>query len=195
MAYFEKNDCNFYRKYDYTEKFGKHGTCDYCFQYRNIKLDPYYDTYSNFQFTISVSGSHVVISDEKPSKNGVFLNNHRVKPGKKEHMTHGDVIYLCRRDNPIFVYLNAKIPKTTISHKKPTSDEVIDYFVDPHALGAGSYGVVHRAWSLDPEQTYAVKVAKSRIDCLKTRIDVTEEIKILPKINHPCIVQVKSLFY
>ncbi|THV06026.1 kinase-like protein [Dendrothele bispora CBS 962.96] len=148
----------------------------------------------------SVSGIHckiyavrspnggIIISCQDVSKNGVFLNNHRIRKTSFIIM-NGDLIRI--PDSLTFTCVQIwkdSVEKMTVFDptppQQPAQKRIGKYTVTSQCLGSGSFATVHLAMDLARHCQVACKSIRTKKEYELDQ--VMKEIKILMSLNHLC---------
>ncbi|KAF8917624.1 kinase-like domain-containing protein [Mucidula mucida] len=129
----------------------------------------------------------VIVSCEDFSKNGIILNEQRIKNGRVILMD-GDSLRL--PDSITFTVIHLwKEPREKATAFEPTPPQRATHkqigrylVVTSHCLGSGTFATVHLALDTDNRRQIACKTIRT-----KDHKNVEKEVQILKKLNHPNI--------
>ncbi|KAJ7225701.1 kinase-like protein [Mycena pura] len=170
-------------------KIGRNPQCDYVIQGTFVSSE-----HCILSAVRSQNGG-VIVSCQDSSRNGILLNDHRIKRSVVILM-HGDVLQLpsaqtftCHhiwKDRPYKIDLFDPTPPQQMTQKAKTM-KIGKYLVTSQKLGSGSFATVHLA--LDTSHTTRHQVACKTIRKKKgsDMSQVFKEITILNGLKHPNI--------
>ncbi|KAK0245677.1 kinase-like protein [Armillaria nabsnona] len=149
----------------------------------------------------SVSGVHcklsavrspnggVIVSCQDMSKNGIILNEHRIRKTAVILMD-GDMIHI--PDSLTFTCIHLwkePVEKVTVFDptppQQPTHKQIGAYIVTSQCLGSGSFATVHLALDTAHQRQIACKSIRTKKEHEMSQ--VMKEIRILMALNHPNI--------
>ncbi|KAE9408281.1 kinase-like protein [Gymnopus androsaceus JB14] len=139
-------------------------------------------------FAVRSQSGGVVVSCQDQSKNGIFINNHRVRKASVIVMD-GDEIRI--PDSLTFkcmhVWKNTAEKNTVFEStppQQPAQKRIGRYILTSQCLGSGSFATVHLAFSTARSCQVACKSIKTRKGQER---QVMKEVGILMSLNHPNI--------
>lgn len=142
---------------------------------------------SKVQFKIwkeSVSaGTHVTYLEDL-STNGTFVNKQEVGKNKKVIISNEDVISLAEQLNKAYVFVDTAVNKNWMPPLLQAR------YVDIAALGSGAYGEVKLVLEKRTTRKFAIKkIIKNGKNDLK----ILNEVRILQKLRHPCVIMLEDV--
>ncbi|KAL1497454.1 hypothetical protein ABEB36_008424 [Hypothenemus hampei] len=139
----------------------------------------------HFEITKSEEDDLIYIKDL--SKNGTYINGIRLGKGNRKILKHQDQIAVTFEANVVFMFL--------CQFDDFLPQQLLSKYATLRKLGHGSCGDVRLVKDRDSFKEYAVKKItlsennSSQIHLINHPAKINNEISILKKISHPCIVQ------
>ncbi|XP_014246451.1 ovarian-specific serine/threonine-protein kinase Lok [Cimex lectularius] len=166
---------------------GRAPTCDVILNKGNIG-DNYFSQISKVHFKLYRGdlGEHTgLIYLEDVSSNGTFINDKKVGKNKKIILTSADEISLAHPKNKVYFFVNMSIDK---DRWLPTT--IGNNFIVLKHLGTGGFGDVKLVMNKKSFQHCAIKKLPKELD---DNTKIFNEINILKRINHPCVVRLEDV--
>ncbi|XP_046840498.1 serine/threonine-protein kinase Chk2-like isoform X2 [Xenia sp. Carnegie-2017] len=137
----------------------------------------------------SDSGAQVAIIEDF-SSNGTYINGVRVGQGNRQVIVDNDKICLPTQDHTAYIFQDLK---TIFTEEATFPREIREKYTIFKFLGSGVCGHVHHAFTKGREcKGVAIKVitkAKFASQSYSNRTSIFQEVAVLKKLNHPCIVK------
>ncbi|XP_028396763.1 serine/threonine-protein kinase Chk2-like isoform X2 [Dendronephthya gigantea] len=139
----------------------------------------------------SENGEHIVYIKDW-SMNGTFVNGGLIGKGNQQVIQNNSEISLAALENKAYLFLDLEATKI---EQEMFPQEMREKFTISKVLGRGAFGDVRLAFSKGSEcNKFAIKIiSKKQFSNLKTSkrdTEVSDEVDILKKLDHPCIVKV-----
>lgn len=127
--------------------------------------------------------THVVYLEDL-STNGTFVNRQKVGKNKKVVISNEDVISLAQPFNKGYVFVDTAVNKNWM----PPSLQA--RYLDIAALGSGAYGEVKLVIEKRTTRRFAIKkIIKNG----KNNLKILNEVRILQKLKHPCVIMLEDV--
>lgn len=177
--------------------FGRDPLCDICYNGPDISRNPCFQTLSKTHFRIfkeSKNGGDFFFVEDK-SSNGTFVNGEKLGRGKKQVLNNNDEIALSLPKNKAYVFMD-----TSDSDQSHLPEDLRQKYIMSKMLGRGACGQVKLAFEKGTCRKVAVKIIEKKtfsIGGTMTRNlekTVMEEVRILKRLNHPCIIGIEDVF-
>ena len=175
--------------------FGRDDKADVCFVEATFRKNPFFLRLSKKHFELiketSANGEHIVYVKDW-SSNGTFVNGVLIGKGNKHVIENNGEIALPTSENKAYIFLDLE---ATNKDQETFPQEIKERFTISKFLGRGVCGEVRLAFSKGNEcKKFAIKIiSKNKFSsssaCVNRRGDL-EEVKILKKLDHPCIVKI-----
>ena len=146
-----------------------------------------------------ISRTHLIVARRKEitfvvnkSGNGTFVNGDKLGVGEQRLIRNGDRVSILSQEMELFWYIdrNAMMMDTTYPVK------IVSKYIVGNVVGEGVFGTVRKAYSKDNLKPVALKfINKKRLKFQFQMRDedlrsITNEVKILQKIDHPCVTDI-----
>ncbi|XP_075220286.1 serine/threonine-protein kinase Chk2-like isoform X1 [Lycorma delicatula] len=170
---------------------GRGPSCD--IQLTSQHMEPVIlSTVSKIQFKIEVekdeSGSSI-FSLLDLSSNGTFVNKKKVGKNKKVYLSSNDEISLSQPQNKAYLFVDSLSCNSWLPISQRNNFSIITQ------LGQGAFGEVKLAIEKSTGKRYAIKrILRSVCQNDSDKNQITNEIKILRRINHQFIIKMLDVF-
>ncbi|XP_051776996.1 serine/threonine-protein kinase Chk2 isoform X1 [Erpetoichthys calabaricus] len=172
--------------------FGRDRNCDYSFNTPSLVNTEYYQNYSKKHFRIMKVNDLPYIEDH--SGNGTFLNGQLIGKGCKVPLVNKAELSLSFPHNKVFVFSNL-----TADDDETTNlpEEFKKKYVVSNKIGSGVCGEVKLAFEKSNYRKVALKViSRKQFPPTGALVSAAErEIRILKKIDHPCLIKTLDFFH
>ncbi|KAF6716944.1 Serine/threonine-protein kinase Chk2 [Oryzias melastigma] len=169
--------------------FGRDSKCSYVFGEAEERGSQYFRTYSKRHFRIFREDSHVFLEDL--SNNGTFVDGLLVGKDKKLPLVNNAVLSLAEQRNRVFVFIDLQLDNQSSLPKG-----LQEKYLLTRQIGVGVCGEVRLAFERSTCNKFAVKVINKKnfqSEGTATR-NAETEIKILQRIDHPCLIKTKDFY-
>lgn len=178
--------------------FGRGEECDYCFETNGGKNNPHFLAFSKTHFRLyrerdkSNPSKYVVFVEDK-SSNGTFIRGEKVGRNKTQVLNSDDEIALALKKNKAFIF-NDRGASAAQTDKLPA--EFRERYTMSKLLGRGACGEVKLVFEKETCKKYAVKIISKKAFSVGPKLNraAIEEVKILKKLNHSCIIRIEDVF-
>ncbi|XP_071481598.1 serine/threonine-protein kinase Chk2-like [Diadema antillarum] len=191
-----------FRSVDFVEPkdeylFGRDPQCDICYNGPEISKNPCYQTLSKTHFRIfketKDNCSFYFIEDK--SSNGTFVNGEKLGKGRKQVLNNNDEIALSMPKNKAYVFMD-----TSDSDQSSLPEALREKYIMSKLLGRGACGQVKLAFEKGNCRKVAVKIIEKKTFSMGGTMvrnmekTVMEEVRILKRLHHPCIIGIEDVF-
>ncbi|XP_010875033.2 serine/threonine-protein kinase Chk2 [Esox lucius] len=170
--------------------FGRDSKCNHCFDDPILKKSPRFATYSKKHFRIFREQNNVYVFDN--SGNGTFVDGKIIGKGKTLPLANNAVLSLAEEHHKVFVFIDLMVDEQSNLPK-----EFSDKYLITRKIGAGVCGEVKLAFERETCKKVAVKTINKKdfpASIGTATRNAEREIKILQKIDHPCLIKTEDFF-
>ncbi|KYM99653.1 PREDICTED: serine/threonine-protein kinase Chk2-like [Cyphomyrmex costatus] len=178
---------------------GRSPGCDICITTRELSIKQL-SVVSKVHFRIyreRVSNmNETVVYLEDLSRNGTYVNQELVGHGKRVIIGNNSEIALARSFFSFYIFMG--VNALEINCELPL--ELKQRYVIGRKLGTGACGEVRLLFKKDGSETFAIKIIQKNYfnigtgNILNNPENVRNEVEILRKLKHPCIIPLKDIF-
>lgn len=149
-----------------------------------------FESISKFHFKIFKDTPSGAVYCEDRSSNGTFINGKRIGKGKKDLLSHNDILSMTGAKLKHFVYMT-----TNKDYLKMYPPELRDKYTVSRELGKGACGTVMLGIrKLDYAQVAIKIINKSKVSMVPGSSNgVMNEVKLLQAIDHPCVIRLEDV--
>ncbi|KAJ3207629.1 hypothetical protein HDU82_003516 [Entophlyctis luteolus] len=140
---------------------------------------------------VTADGNIATAFIEDLSSNGTWVNRKRLEKGKRHKLCDGDEILLLNpKDASFEPFWIFKLPSA-----RAANSFAEDYVIESH-LGSGNFASVELAVHKATGSKHAVKIIDKKLFAGNEKMiqNIQQEIEILMTVNHPCIINIGSVY-
>ncbi|XP_012056712.1 PREDICTED: serine/threonine-protein kinase Chk2 [Atta cephalotes] len=140
--------------------------------------------------------NEIVVYLEDSSHNGTYVNQELVGHGRRVIIGNNSEIALAKSSFSFYIFVSANVHE--IAYELPLG--LKQKYVIGRRLGTGACGEVRLLFRKDGSETFAIKVIQKNYfsagtgNILNNPANVRNEVEILRKLKHPCIIPLKDIF-
>ncbi|XP_027059568.1 serine/threonine-protein kinase Chk2-like [Pocillopora damicornis] len=175
--------------------FGRGTNNDICFEPRAFKKNPQYQAISTKHFKLyrefDADGTFNVFLTDL-SSNGTFINGQKIGKNNTQPLNNNDEISLSLKKHKAYVFQNINQADQEFSL---LPEDLKEKYVMSRFLGRGACGEVRLAFSRGSCKKFAVKIISKKTFSVGPRqAALRDEVEILKKLHHPCVIQIGDVF-
>ncbi|XP_068749664.1 serine/threonine-protein kinase Chk2-like [Montipora capricornis] len=175
--------------------FGRGTGNDFCFEQRRFKKNPNYQAISTKHFKLyresNSNGSFEVFITDL-SSNGTFVNGQKIGKSNTHPLKNNDEISLSLKKHKAYVFQNISQADEEF---QSLPEELRDKYILSTTVGRGACGEVRLAFSKGTCEKFAVKIiSKKKFSVGPRQAALRDEVNILKKINHPCVIKIEDVY-
>jgi len=164
-------------------KIGRSVSNDYIVKTSDMGSTKLFQSISKKQCEIFKNENGVFIRDD--SSNGTFVDGVKIGKGQSIALLHDSDISFANASCKVFVY------RSSDAEKEIFPPELAQKYTVSKELGRGQYGTVRLAFRIKDLHRCAIKIVKK--SCYPTTISIENEVKVLQKVRHPCIINLEDV--
>ncbi|KYQ57328.1 Serine/threonine-protein kinase Chk2 [Trachymyrmex zeteki] len=140
--------------------------------------------------------NEIVVYLEDLSHNGTYVNQELVGHGRRVIIGNNSEIALAKSSFSFYIFVSANAHETACELPLQLKQR----YVIGRRLGTGACGEVRLLFKKDGSETFAIKVIQKNYfstgtgNILNNPANVRNEVEILRKLKHPCIIPLKDIF-
>ena len=167
---------------------GREDTCSLVFEENMIqsvsKPNREITETSRLHFEIHRSDDKTFIVDR--SENGTFVRGTKLDKNKPRLLRHGDFIAVVQPDTELFWYID----ESAMMYTNTFPLRVVTKYLVGNEVGRGTFGTVNKGFLRNTFEPVALKFL-NKAKFLDP--DISSEVDILRKLNHPCVTKLKDV--
>lgn len=175
--------------------FGRGTSNDFCFEQRRFKKNPNYQAISTKHFKLyrewgSDGSFNVFITDL--SSNGTFVNGDKIGKNNTHPLSNNDEISLSLKKHKAYVFQNVSQADEEF---QSLPEGLREKYILSTSIGRGACGEVRLAFTRGSCEKFAVKIiCKKKFSVGPRQAAMMDEVEILKKLHHPCVIKIEDVF-